>query len=234
MENQSDTPYFLSRAAHLCVLNDRVVLLNVVSGKYFSLDSAAAASLNGRVCGWPQLEGPGNGSDALASLMRQGLVTSDARQGKPAVPVQIRLPTGWLCESVPRGCPDIDALHILRFIKAATWAMASLRFLKLQSIMRRISSRKAAQPRLVADPAVIVELIRVFDWLRPLAFEKKNGCFVYCLAILEFLACYGVFPDWVFAVKDRPFRAHCWLQQGELLFTDIPFEVRQLTPIMVA
>jgi hypothetical protein len=76
-------------------------------------------------------------------------------------------------------------------------------------------------------------LVRVFDWLRPLAFHRQDTCLLYTLSLLEFLAYHRVFPDWVFGVSVAPFKAHCWLQDGELLLTDTPFNTGTLTPIMV-
>ncbi|WP_234455790.1 lasso peptide biosynthesis B2 protein [Stenotrophomonas sp. S41] len=76
-------------------------------------------------------------------------------------------------------------------------------------------------------------LVRMFDWLRPIAFKKTDECFLYCLAMREFLSLYGIVPAWVFAVRTQPFAAHCWLQHGDLVLTDIPFNLRRMTPILV-
>lgn len=84
-----------------------------------------------------------------------------------------------------------------------------------------------------ADVGKLASLVRVFDWLRPLAFKKTNECFLYCLALSEFLSKYGIFPSWVFAVRADPFVAHCWLQYDDQVLTDIPFNLRRMVPILV-
>jgi hypothetical protein len=53
------------------------------------------------------------------------------------------------------------------------------------------------------------------------------------MALNEFLSKYDFYPTWVFAVRARPFAAHCWLQHGDQALTDIPFNLRQMVPILV-
>lgn len=52
------------------------------------------------------------------------------------------------------------------------------------------------------------------------------------LALLHFLARYRQFPRWVYGVKLKPFRAHCWVQAGDVVVNDIVDNVRGYTPIM--
>jgi hypothetical protein len=51
--------------------------------------------------------------------------------------------------------------------------------------------------------------------------------------LVNFLAGYGVFPQWVFGVKTDPFYAHCWVQQGSFVFNDTPDYIRGFSPILV-
>ncbi|MEO1020428.1 MAG: lasso peptide biosynthesis B2 protein, partial [Pseudomonadota bacterium] len=57
-------------------------------------------------------------------------------------------------------------------------------------------------------------------------------CLFDSLALLYFLARYEVFPQWVFAVQLKPFRAHCWVQSNSLVVNDVVANVRHYTPIM--
>lgn len=226
--------YFLARHAHVCVLRERMVLLDLVSGKYLALDAPSARSLHKYVRGWPQFECSDENDAALGLLLKRQLITKDPAFGKLAHPVRARGPGAWIGELHAPGCPKLGVQHIWRFFRASTIAAASLRALRLQSVLRRVGQRKSACRSQAAMPLdEISELVRIFNWLRPLAFDKKDQCVLYCLALTEFLASYSVFPDWIFGVQDRPFRAHCWLQHEEHLLTDIPFLVRELTPIMV-
>jgi hypothetical protein len=53
------------------------------------------------------------------------------------------------------------------------------------------------------------------------------------LALSEFLALRDASARWVFGVQFAPFAAHCWLQQGDVVFNDNVEHVRRFTPIMV-
>lgn len=233
MEEAADR-YFLAEHAHVCLLRDHVVLLDVASGKYLKVDAASTRTLCKHVHGWPSLASAEENADALQLLMKRHLITRDPASGKPADPVQVHTASAWICELRPRGRPKFGVRDVWNFFKAAAIARTSLRTRRLQSIVHRVSRRKKArQPGWVNTQTELAELLRVFDWLRPLAFDKKDACFLYCLALVEFLAAYDVFPDWIFGVCDMPFRAHCWLQQQDHLLTDIPHNLRELTPIMV-
>jgi hypothetical protein len=54
------------------------------------------------------------------------------------------------------------------------------------------------------------------------------------LALVEFLAQWHIFPDWVFGVRVDPFEAHCWVQAVEVVLSDtLSFASRWYSPIMV-
>jgi hypothetical protein len=77
------------------------------------------------------------------------------------------------------------------------------------------------------------QLMEVFGRLRVFLFSHREECLHDSLALLEFLARYGIFPDWVFAVRARPFVAHCWVQYQDVVFNDTAEHVGGYTPIMV-
>lgn len=226
--------YLLSRHAYICVVPDHIVVLDLGSGKYLALNAAQARSLQTLVRGWPQVLGNGEETDVLHTLLERGLLTANPEQGKSASPVTNDPPVAWIGEFRPPGRPRIYPRHVWRFAKAALTAAICLRVLSMRNIVLRVTRRKKARRgRAELSTNETLELLRVFDWLRPLAFHKKDTCLLYSLTMLEFLAYYGVFPDWIFGVRLRPFKAHCWLQMNEHAMTDIPFNIGALTPIMV-
>jgi hypothetical protein len=79
----------------------------------------------------------------------------------------------------------------------------------------------------------LAELVGAFLTLRPFFFAAKDACLFDALSLSEFLATYGVFPNWVFGVQSRPFAAHCWLQLDGLVLNDTIEHVERYTPIMV-
>lgn len=232
---QGAAPYFLSKQAHVCVTGDAMVILDQAKGTYLSIDRRGAASLGDLILDWPLPPDGQRIPTLLQSLIDRQLITQDPRQGKSAACPRVALPRHWVREGEPRGCPQITARDVRRFIASVAHAACSraiLPFSATVSMARSNADTDTGRGR----PASIDELaflVRVFDWLRPVAFRKTDECFLYCLAMRRFLSRYGIVPAWVFAVRTQPFAAHCWLQHGDHVLTDIPFNLRRMVPILV-
>lgn len=233
MSSTAASPYFLSRQAHLCVANDTVFILDETTGKYLSIDKERAAGVGSLILDWPIESTTHIAPTVLQSLISRRLVTRDPKLGKPATPSRIQLPTAWLRDGQPRGRPNITLGDFYRFSISTAYALYSKRFLPFRHTVSRVRRRKQSTQDRRIETETLAALVRVFDWLRPLGFKKTNECFLYCLALNEFLAKYGIHPTWIFAVQGRPFAAHCWLQYGDQALTDIPFNLRRMVPILV-
>lgn len=226
--------YFLSRRAHVCVAHDTVFILDSTTGKYLSMDKDRAASLGSFILDWPIESKNCIAPTVLQSLIDRCLVTRDPQLGKPATPSRVQLPTNWLREGQPRGCPDIALSDLCKFSISVAYALYSKRFLPFKHTILRVEKRKLATQGRQIDVGQLASLVRIFDWLRPLGFKKTDECFLYCLALNEFLSKYAICPTWIFAVRAvRPFEAHCWLQYGDQALTDLPFRLRRMVPILV-
>ncbi len=218
----------------MCVAHDTVFILDSTTGKYLSMDKDRAASLGSFILDWPIKSRNRTAPMVLQSLIDRCLITMDPQLGKPATPARVELPTTWLRESQPRGCPQFTLRDFRRFSIAIAYALFNKRFLPFRHTVRRVEKRKDATQDRQIDIVQLASLVRIFDWLRPLGFKKADACFLYCLALNEFLAKYAIYPTWVFAVRTaRPFEAHCWLQYGDQAMTDLPFRLRRMVPILV-
>lgn len=234
MDHALAPPYFLSRQAYVCVARDTVFILDSTTGKYLSMDKDRAASLGSFILDWPIESANRVAPKVLQSLIDRCLITRDPQLGKPATPSRVQLPTGWLREGQPRGCPDITLGDYCRFAISVAYAFYSKRFLPFRRTISRVEKRKRATQGRQIDVGQLASLVRIFDWLRPLAFRKTDECFLYCLALSEFLSRYDICPTWIFAVRSaRPFEAHCWLQHGDQALTDLPVRLRRMVPILV-
>lgn len=230
---QAAAQYFLSKQAHVCVAGDTMVILDQATGSYLSIDRRGAASLGGLVLDWPLPSDGQRMPKVLQSLVDRQLITQDPRRGKSAACPDIELPRYWVREGEPRGCPQITARDVCRFMASFAYAACSRTFLPFSYIVFKARKRADASKIRAVDIQELAFIVRVFDWLRPLAFRKTAECFLYCLAMRAFLSKYGIVPTWVFAVRTRPFAAHCWLQHGDQVLTDIPFNLRRMVPILV-
>lgn len=225
--------YFLSKHAHICVASNTVIVLDEANGKYLSIGKDQAAKLSPFVLGWPLESSNCDAPPLLRSLVDRSLVTPDPAQGKSATPPTIEMPVAWLQDGQPRGRPQITAKDVYRFSMSAAFALGSKKYLPFKKMVSKVQRRKHASQTRPVDTKVLGSLISVFDWLRPLAFKKTNECFLYCLALNEFLSKYDIHTTWIFAVQSQPFAAHCWLQSGDQALTDIPFNLRWMVPILV-
>lgn len=215
-----------------------MVILDVASGKYLGLPVANAQALSAWVVGWPvaggaQAPAPVDPPPLLNELLTKRLLTFDASAGKAAAPVKAFLRDIWLGDSRQTNRVRIRWHHVWSFLLAVTRAGLSLRLLSLERIVRRARDRKSRQSRnaIVADE--LTDLMMVYGVLRPWIYGTKDACMLHSIAVLEFLARYGIFPDWVIGVRTAPFRAHSWLQVSDQVLTDSPLHVSRMTPILI-
>lgn len=108
-------------------------------------------------------------------------------------------------------------------------AKAALRFQSIEHITHKIAKRRG-DSRPDAD---LASLLEDFYWLRPFVFSGHQRCLFQSLTLLYFLGRFGWQPRWVFGVRQAPFGAHCWLQDGEAVLNDTLDRVALFTPIMV-
>jgi hypothetical protein len=123
----------------------------------------------------------------------------------------------------------------LKFLTSSAVAKLTLRIWPFERVIRRVKRRKEllgpnASP---LDAERAAKLVEAFARYRVFLFSSKDECLYDSLALLEYLARHGIYPDWVFAVQTRPFAAHCWVQHGDLVFNDTVEHVSGYTPIMV-
>ncbi len=238
--------YFLSPHVHVCVAGKQVVLLDLEHDKYLSM--ATASPIGRWVRGWPAPPADSNasaedpvspgGSDAdnrlLVKMIEQGLLVTDASIGKEASPVVAEPPEYGMVEYDLNSRPSTTLEHLWRVCTAYTTAKWALRRRPIKEVVQAARVRKEQGARGGGlDLETVRPLVTAFVYLRPLFFTSKEACLLDSLTLVNFLAGYGVFPEWVFGVKTDPFYAHCWVQQGSFVFNDTPDYIRGFSPILV-
>lgn len=88
---------------------------------------------------------------------------------------------------------------------------------------------------LPADPACdgLLDVVCVFEQLRPWLLTARDQCLLDSLALMHFLALRRLYPHIVIGVRSHPFRAHAWVQTGDLVLNDLHENVRRFQPIHV-
>lgn len=105
-----------------------------------------------------------------------------------------------------------------------------LRRTHISRIVAAVRDRKKRQT-MSAPEERLRDWTATFGQLRPW-YPRDYRCLFDSLALIEFLARRGGYPDWLFGVQAQPFAAHCWVQvKGELLNESLEY-ASQFTPIM--
>jgi hypothetical protein len=235
--------YWLADHVFLCIDDAFLVVLDLRQDRYWQLEASSTAPLSGLVPGWPvrPLDAPLAGSSdpemaqqIAEALIEQGILTESETGGKDATPVRVAAPRRELLSAdeykAARG--GMGALGNL--ISAAVSAKVALRLGRFEKAVQRVQERKrnAGCRTAQLDFERARTLVEQFFRLRVFLFTSKSECLFDSLTLLNFLARYGIFPDWVFGVQARPFAAHCWVQLDEIVFNDTVEHVRGYTPIM--
>ncbi len=235
--------YGLAEHVFVCGDEEYVIVLDLKQDRYFTLDAARTAALRPLLPGWPAPRGGGNSSvapglaadEAAAPLLRQGWLLELPAAAKEATPVRLPPPETELLSGATVENTGIDTRAVLTFVIASIFAKLALRFWRFERVIRRVGRRKAAQPPTsgLLDIERVRQLVDTFGRLRVFLFSHREKCLHDSLALLEFLARYGICPNWVFGVRARPFVAHCWVQHEDIVFNDTVEHVAGYTPIMV-
>jgi hypothetical protein len=234
--------YALADHVFVCVNGEHLVLLDVKEDRYWALEAAQTSGLAAWVGGWPvkapdepSAEAPTPETEAAIEVLRgRGLLTDSVPPGKDATPVSATPPARELLTDSDQA-NSLGAGSWWSFFIASALAKIALRTWAFERVIRRVRQRKVTLAR-NATPLDVERarmLVEAFVRYRIFLFSSKNECLYDSLALIEFLARNGIYADWVFGVQTRPFAAHCWVQQGDIVFNDTVEHVSGYTPIMV-
>jgi hypothetical protein len=162
-------------------------------------------------------------------LVKRGVLTTVQTQGKELAAPRVSMATAeFERRSRP---PSFKPHHAYNFVKASIDAFASLRWKPLERTVGEVRQRKARRENARSRASDDTNLVEIFDHLRPY-FPRDYLCLFDSLALVNFLARYGRFPQWVFGVRSDPFSAHCWVQQDSCVLNDSMEHVQTYVPIM--
>lgn len=234
--------YYLADHVHVCCTGRFCIFLDINSDRYFSINTEAFAELEPSIFGCEV-------TTPLDSRRTGWPITSVAMQlADELVAAKVLRLTAERTHSVRRialTTPTQDVRSMVRNQtdprpRAGIWAWYSLLYaqylLKAQPLREilTLAARRASASQSLADEHYVrrvVDLTRSFSALRPL-FPRDYLCLFDSLALVLYLAKHGTGGDWVFAVREEPFDAHCWVQAGSVVLNDFADRVAMYTPIM--
>lgn len=215
--------------------------MDLKTEKYFGLSMREAIALNGCVLGWSMssanldADNTINVDEIVHALVQLGLLTRVESQGKPAQFCSVQIEDAVHFRGTVAPAPKIKVRDVYNFVYACTCAFIDLKMRPLDRIVDRVRKRKLrrAASSAAREKAELYHLVRVFRLLTPFFYTAKGVCLFDSLALTEFLARYRIFPSWVIGVRTRPFGAHSWVQQGELVLNEKLEAVEEFSPIFV-
>ncbi|MGS2722146.1 lasso peptide biosynthesis B2 protein [Porticoccus sp. GXU_MW_L64] len=217
-----------------CLVDQQLVILDLATDQYFSMDRHKTRLFHQLLS-----------AKDLAPLSQDCQVLAQELQEQGVLK---KVPTG---ESTKRltgqhPAPDYDLVgfdiglkpgiqgkHLFRFLRAAWFGYAALKWRPIEKVIARI---KRNQSRLSKEPAPEYQLrtlVEVFNRLRPLLFTAHNQCLYDALVLAHFLMQHRIRPTLVFGVHLGPFGAHCWVEHDNFVLNDTVALTRLQTPIMV-
>lgn len=231
--------YHLPHHVFFCFSGSHCVFLDIHRDRYLAVDrepiEALTPWLSSRSSAIehpnPAQEIPSAAAAAADELLTEGLLTTSDLDGKPfrsvsAATLTLRSRPLWQQPLV------INAIRFRGFYSACRAANGYLSTSRTRDAIEVVRGRKTRNCRHASVARThLLSLLSSFDALRPL-YPRPYLCLFDSLALIEFLARYGIFPTWVFGVRGEPFQAHCWVQHDTFLLNDTIDHIATFTPIM--
>lgn len=238
--------FWLADHVHLCLCGGQLIVLDLQYNKYNRIDGADASPMAKVVHGWPVIDAArvsepvAMDDEPLRELLERRCLTTDRKRGKKALPFSFQLPSQMLLfdsavpESQWKTRSPIRTRYVTAFAAAVISSWIQLHCLSTASTVSAVARRKARQAPVGAefDLHTAREFVWISQQLRPFFYTARDACMFDSLVLVNFLARFGLFPNWVFGVQDTPFRAHCWVQAERAVFNDTTLHVAEFTPIM--
>jgi Transglutaminase-like superfamily len=251
--------YDIAPHVHVCVTGDGSVLLDLKRDKYLGLGKQETERVAAVVNAWPRptwdatdgaagwrlgnvrvddaLIDEAGTWDLCRSLAADGLLIRNERESAPTSRRPLRdMRTEWISIGDElEVASEITIAHVMNFLKAYTRARFSLAWRPFAKTVEAARVRKS-QREMEFDPTHILRVaatVGIFRRLRPLVFAAEDRCLLHALTLINFLALYHLYPEWVIGVATQPWGAHSWVQWGNFLLDSNPEKVCRFTPILV-
>jgi len=236
--------YHLPDHVFACIAGEHCVFLDLRRDEYSCLHRCDTTGFAAMVEGWPDDASAADGQSlvrtgelatSLSELVKAELLVPNGEGGRKGRSVPIPKASASLLDGPERDLSrvPIRPVDTARFLTAIVSAAVALRRSHMERLVRKVDRRRKENVRGDSQAGLPKprELTFRFRAMRPWV-PLGYRCLFDSLALLEFLARYGVFPTWVFGVRTAPFGAHCWVQAGEVVLNDTVEQVRPFTPIM--
>lgn len=215
----------LTPHTHFCVASDQVVFLDLRSDRYLALPDTLNQSFGRLTEGAYTVED----LEVLSPLVSRGLLAARSSQ--------TRAPEVATAPRVSRSALDFPRIQIRMSdtLEALYSYYSSARALTKKGLASAISGveqskskAEASADRRPLSPPDLMAFLAARKWI-----STQDQCLRNALALVRYMARRRYFPELVVGVRMRPFHAHAWVQDGDLVLNDEVDTVVNYTPILV-
>jgi Transglutaminase-like superfamily len=247
MRCEIEPPLHIAPHVFVCVTGDGSVLLDLKRDKYLGLGRDETEWIAFAVEAWPKPiwdypNKPQAGDDQvalrrlLALLIDAEVLSRDEESVSAGRRSVVNMRVDWISIGDELEVDSrVTAGHAISFLKSYAEARASLAMRPFARTVERVRTRKAARggEHRVCPALRVAKMVDAFRRLRPFVFAPEGRCLLHALTLVNFLARYDFYPEWVLGVSTRPWGAHSWVQWGNYLLDTNPEKVCAFTPILV-
>jgi hypothetical protein len=246
MNAPAQSRLFLTKQTFVALTDDTLVFLDLHRDKYSCLERKHTRPIS-RLLGLPLADEYSGFAEqgaaperretekVIEDLIESGLITRDQNAGKRAELVTQYSELKEMLGYFPGEGPKVRFGDVIKFFKALIVTKSLLQFASMERVVTRVKHRKErfyAKGGAAPDDARLNELVELYKILKPLFVTVKDQCLFNSLFLIEFLACYRVYPNWYFGVRLNEFYAHCWVQDRNVIYDDFIVYTSMNQPIM--
>jgi len=217
--------YALANDVTFCVVDDQIVFLSLSADRYHAL--------------------PRSGRDVFARLIdKQEPTTDDCRILDRLVANELLVATDAKTSISSKVASYVEPMRDATDLRGDWRSLVAvpttisylirtayhLRNGQLLNLVRFIELRKSKSSRL---PTAGMDSVLSSFRYAALIMSPRDKCLQWSISTALRLLWHGHSPTLVFGVAMYPFRAHCWVQDGDRVLNDSIENVRQFEPILV-
>lgn len=209
-----------------CISNNQVALLDLAQDRYFALSPRLDAAFQGLASASTSAA---KDISSISELVDKRILVELPSEGFLASPAQIPTPTLSLVDTIQ------VSIRVRLIAEAVFWQVDSALRLRdgglhaiISDLRREVARSDSAHVPLATLPALLPSFL-ISRRLVP----TQERCLRWSIAMARYLHRHGVRASLVIGVATKPFRAHAWVQDGGIVYSDRLDTVLRYTPIFV-
>lgn len=214
-----ETMFYATPHFHHCLVDGRVVALDMRTTRYFLIHGASGEAL----IQWEAGAESRHSDETFDDLLAKGYVSRE-QAGNRRLEACAAKPLKGRAEICMSSANRAEYLQIAWFLATTRLRIAT------GSLARTLKPmRKRAGQMPVREQQVVEDRVGRFTACRP-SIPLPRVCLLDSVALYHFVG--DSMTELVFGVSLEPFAAHCWLERDGWLLNDEIDHVRRFTPIM--